>query len=195
MGSDVGSFEFFGPDAGRGGPPGSDELLRPLTRPGAVSALRTEPVHNGDAAWMARALERAREAWVLGEVPVGAVVVREGRLLAEGGNRTLRWSDPSAHAEVVALRRAGRRTGAARLPGTTLYVTLEPCTQCAGTLVLARVDRLVYGASDPKAGMAGSLGNLVQDPRLNHRMAVTSGVLAGPCARLLRDFFRERRRR
>lgn len=154
-----------------------------------------EPARPSDVTWMARALERAREAAVLGEVPVGAVVVREGRILAEGGNRTLRHADPSAHAEVVALRMAGARSGAARLPGTTLYVTLEPCAQCAGTLVLARVDRLVYGAADPKAGMVGSLGNLVQDPRLNHRMAVTAGVLARPCGRLLRDFFRARRGR
>jgi tRNA(adenine34) deaminase len=142
---------------------------------------------------MARALERAREAALAGEVPVGAVVVRDGRILAEGRNRTLEWSDPTAHAEVVALREAGRRAGAARLVDATLYVTLEPCAQCAGALVLARVERVVYGAPDPKAGMAGSLGNLLQDPRLNHRARVTPGVLAGPAADLLRTFFRERR--
>ena len=183
------------PDAGRGRESAPGEILLPLSRAGWVGTVRVEPARPSDVTWMARALERAREAAVLGEVPVGAVVVREGRILAEGGNRTLRHADPSAHAEVVALRMAGARSGAARLPGTTLYVTLEPCAQCAGTLVLARVDRLVYGAADPKAGMVGSLGNLVQDPRLNHRMAVTAGVLARPCGRLLRDFFRARRGR
>jgi tRNA(adenine34) deaminase len=143
---------------------------------------------------MGRAMERAREAWVLGEVPVGAVIVLNGQLVAEGGNRTLGWNDPTAHAEVVALRAAARQAGAARLPDVTLYVTLEPCAQCAGAAVLSRVARLVYGASDPKTGMAGSLGNLVQDPRLNHRMPVTPGVLAHEAGELLRAFFRERRR-
>lgn len=124
---------------------------------------------------------------------MGAVVVRDSGVIAEGMNRTLAWSDPTGHAEVVTLRAAGARVGAARLPGATLYVTLEPCALCAGALIQARVDRLVYGASDPKAGMAGSLGNLVQDPRLNHRIEVTSGVLAGACGHLLRDFFRQHR--
>jgi len=142
---------------------------------------------------MARALERAREAAQAGEVPVGAVAVQGEKIVAEGRNRTLEWNDPTAHAEVVAVRGAAGRLGRPRLPGTTLYVTLEPCAQCAGSLVLARVDRVVYGASDPKAGMAGSLGNLLQDPRLNHRMQVTPGVLADSAASLLRDFFRERR--
>ncbi len=144
---------------------------------------------------MARALERAREARERGEVPVGAVVVREGKVLAEAHNRTVEWSDPTAHAEVVALRKAGRRLGDWRLGGATLYVTLEPCAQCAGAAVLARIDRLVYAASDPKSGMAGSLGNLLQDPRLNHFVELTSGVLAEPSSRLLREFFRERRGR
>lgn len=143
--------------------------------------------------WMGRALERAREAWERGEVPVGATLVTEGRLLAEGFNRTISWNDPTAHAEVVALREGARRSGVPRLPGTTLYVTLEPCAQCAGALVLARVARLVFATPDPKAGMVGSLGNLVQDPRLNHRIEVTSGVLAEEAGRLLREFFRERR--
>lgn len=143
--------------------------------------------------WMARALEQARAAGRMGEVPVGAVVVFEGRLVGEGGNRTLAWTDPTAHAEVVALRAAAGRLGTARLPGATLYVTLEPCVQCAGSVVLARLARLVYGAADPKAGMVGSLGNLVQDPRLNHRLPVTPGVLAAPAGELLRAFFRERR--
>lgn len=142
---------------------------------------------------MARALEQARLAELRDEVPVGAVLVLDGALIAEGHNRTRSWNDPTAHAEVVVLRDAAGRVGAARLPGATLYVTLEPCAQCAGALVLARVNRVVYGAFDPKAGMVGSLGNLVQDPRLNHRAEVTPGVLAEPASRLLRTFFRTRR--
>ncbi len=142
---------------------------------------------------MARALERAREALGEGEVPVGAVLVKDGVVLAEGFNVRVLESDPTAHAEVVAIRRGARRLGDWRLEDTILYTTLEPCAQCAGALVLARVPRLVYGASDPKGGMAGSLGNLVQDPRLNHRVRVTRGVLEEASAALLRGFFRERR--
>jgi tRNA(adenine34) deaminase len=142
---------------------------------------------------MARALERARQARARGEVPVGAVLVREERILAESWNRTVEWSDPTAHAELVALRAGARAVGDWRLTDATLYVTLEPCAQCAGAAVLARVRRVVFGAADPKAGMAGSLGNLVQDPRLNHRAEVTGGVLADESASLLRGFFRGRR--
>ncbi len=143
--------------------------------------------------WMARALELARAAWALGEVPVGAVLVKEGRLVAEAHNRTVCDSDPTAHAEVVALRAAAAFQGDFRLEGHTLFVTLEPCTMCCGAIVLGRVPRVVFGASDPKAGMVGSLGNLLQDLRLNHRCAVTPGVLAEVSGGLLRDFFRERR--
>ncbi len=143
--------------------------------------------------WMARALEQARLAALDGEVPVGAVLVEGGCLLAEGSNRTVTRPDPTAHAEVEALRAGAERKGDWRMGGCTLYVTLEPCAQCAGSLVLARVDRVVFGAPDPKAGMAGSLGNLLQDPRLNHRVELTAGVLADEGARLLRDFFRARR--
>lgn len=142
---------------------------------------------------MARALELARAAWAQGEVPVGAVLVRGGRLVAGAHNRTVSHADPTGHAEVGALRSAAAAQGDFRLEGTTLYVTLEPCAMCAGAIVLARVPRVVYGASDPKAGMAGSLGNLLQDPRLNHRCAVTAGVLGEASAALLRAFFRERR--
>lgn len=142
---------------------------------------------------MARALEQARLSKVRDEVPVGAVVVRKGRLIVEAHNRTRLDCDPTAHAEVVAIRRAAQRLGDWRLMDCTLYVTLEPCAQCAGAVVLARVGRLVYGAADPKAGMAGSLANLVQDGRLNHRAEVTSGVLAGPAALLLQTFFQARR--
>ncbi len=143
---------------------------------------------------MARALEMARLAAFRGEVPVGALIVRDGRILAEAHNRTILDSDPTAHAEVVAIRMACGDQRDWRLSGATLYVTLEPCAQCAGSLVLARVDRLVYGASDPKAGMVGSLGNLLQDARLNHRAELTTGVLAEASSELLRGFFRDRRR-
>lgn len=142
---------------------------------------------------MARALEQARLAAVRGEVPVGAVLVLGDRMVAEGHNRTVTDHDPTAHAEVVVLRQAARCQGDFRLEHTTLYVTLEPCAMCAGALVLARVPRVVYGAPDPKAGMAGSLGNLLQDPRLNHRCALTVGVLATASGELLRGFFRARR--
>ncbi len=142
---------------------------------------------------MARALELARAGALRGEVPVGAVIVRDGRVLAESHNRTVERRDPTAHAELVAIRAAARRMGDWRLTGCTLYVTLEPCAQCAGAIVLARIPRLVFGARDPKAGMAGSLGNLVQDPRLNHRVDLAGGVLADESSRLLRRFFRARR--
>jgi tRNA(adenine34) deaminase len=124
---------------------------------------------------------------------VGAVLVRDNLILAEGFNRTVECSDPTAHAEVMAIREGAQRLGDWRLTGATLYVTLEPCAQCAGAVVLGRLGRVVYGASDPKAGMAGTLGNLLQDPRLNHRARVTAGVLAESSAQLLREFFRERR--
>jgi tRNA(adenine34) deaminase len=142
---------------------------------------------------MARALEQARLAAVRGEVPVGAVLVRDGVLLAEGHNLTITTSDPTAHAEVVAIRKAAARQGDWRLEETTLYCTVEPCTLCCGAMVLARVPRVVYGATDPKAGMAGTLGNLLQDPRLNHRAEVTSGVLAQASSILLQGFFKARR--
>lgn len=142
---------------------------------------------------MARALEQARVAAALGEVPVGAVLVHGARILAEGHNLTRTTGDPTAHAEVVTLRRGAGRLGDWRLLGTTLYVTLEPCAMCAGAIVLARVPRVVYAAADPKAGMAGTLGDLLQDPRLNHRASVTSGILSESSARLLQDFFKERR--
>jgi tRNA(adenine34) deaminase len=142
---------------------------------------------------MARAMEQAQVAALQGEVPVGAVLVQGERLVAEGYNGTITGPDPTAHAEVQVLRKGAERLGDWRLGGCTLYVTLEPCAQCAGALVLARVDRVVYGATDPKAGMAGSLGNLLQDPRLNHRTALTAGVLEGGCGALLKTFFRARR--
>lgn len=142
---------------------------------------------------MGRALEEARAAAAADEVPVGAVLVADGRLLAAAHNRTRTLNDPTAHAEMEVMRRAGELLGGWRLLDTTLYVTLEPCAMCAGALVLARIPRLVYAAVDPKAGMCGSLGCLIQDPRLNHSVRLTPGVLAEQAGALLRDFFRARR--
>ncbi|HEX7048685.1 MAG TPA: tRNA adenosine(34) deaminase TadA [Longimicrobiales bacterium] len=151
------------------------------------------PAGAEDRLWMQRALEQARAAAAREEVPVGAVVVASGRLIAESGNRTRAADDPTGHAELVALRRAARRVGRWALLEATVYVTLEPCAMCAGAMVLARVRRLVYAAADPKAGMCGSLACIVQDPRLNHRVAVTRGVLTAEAGDLLRTFFRARR--
>jgi tRNA(adenine34) deaminase len=147
-----------------------------------------------DERWMRLALEEAARAEALGEVPVGAVVVRAGEVVARGHNLTHTLQDPSAHAEMIAIRRAAEATGHWRLLECTLYVTLEPCTMCSGAIVLARIPRLVFGAADPKAGMTGSLGNLVQDPRLNHRVELLGGVLERECGDVLRAFFRARRR-
>ncbi|HSG38972.1 MAG TPA: tRNA adenosine(34) deaminase TadA [Thermoanaerobaculia bacterium] len=145
--------------------------------------------------WMTEALAEARRAAEIGEVPIGAVVVRDGVILGRGHNRREIDGDPLAHAEILAIREAASRMGGWRLSGATMYVTLEPCPMCAGALVNSRVQRLVYGAADPKAGYCGSLGNLVQDPRLNHRLEVTAGVLEGESAALLRGFFASLRRR
>ena len=142
---------------------------------------------------MRDALASARRAPAHGDVPVGAVVVRDGVVIARGRNARERDGDPTAHAEIVAIRRAAKKLGSWRLEGCTLYVTLEPCAMCAGAMVLARLPRLVYGATDPKAGFAGSRGDLVRHPRLNHRVAVTKGILAAECGRILVEFFRERR--
>jgi len=142
---------------------------------------------------MRLALDQARACVAHGDVPVGAVVVRDGEVLAAAGNAREQLGDPTAHAETLALRAAASRAGSWRLDECTLVVTLEPCAMCAGATVLARVDRLVFGADDPKAGFAGSLGDLVRDPRLNHRVELTAGVLADECGSVLRDFFRARR--
>ena len=142
---------------------------------------------------MALALEQARTAEAQGEVPVGAVVVRDGREIARAHNRREQDADPLAHAELLALAAAAKVVGNCRLEGCTMYVTLEPCAMCAGALVNSRVERLVFGAYDPKAGFCGSLGDLVRDARLNHRLEVIGGVLAQESADLLRGFFRRRR--
>ena len=146
-----------------------------------------------DERWIEAALEHARGAALQGDVPVGAVVVFEGRSIGEASNRTIRDTDPTAHAEVLAIRKAARALGRWQLTGCTLYVTLEPCAMCAGAVVLARIDRLVFGAWDEKAGMVGSLGDLVRHPKLNHRAEVLGGVREQECGALLRAFFAERR--
>ena len=142
---------------------------------------------------MALALARAREAECHGDVPIGAVVARDGEPLAAAGNERELRRDPTAHAEILAIRAAAEALGGWRLPGTTLYVTLEPCAMCAGAIVLARIPTVVIGAPDPKAGAAGSVLDILAEPRLNHRPHVIGGVLAPECAALLLDFFAARR--
>ena len=142
---------------------------------------------------MEAALNEARLAAEGGEVPIGAVLVRAGAIIARGQNRVLRDIDPTAHAEIVALRAAATAVGNYRLNGCTLYVTLEPCAMCAGAMIHARLDRLVFAASDPKAGAAGSVLGVLNHPQLNHQMVAESGILADEAAELLRSFFRERR--
>jgi tRNA(adenine34) deaminase len=142
---------------------------------------------------MRLALEEARAAAAGGDVPVGAVIVRGDEILARQGNAREREQDPTAHAEILALRQASSAIGSWHLEGCAMVVTLEPCAMCAGAIVLARLDRLVFGASDPKAGFAGSLGDLVREGRLNHEVDVTVGVLAEECGEILRSFFAERR--
>jgi tRNA(adenine34) deaminase len=146
-----------------------------------------------DIRWMTRALELAQRAAAEGEVPVGAVVVRDGEVIGEGWNRPIAAHDPTAHAEIQALRAAAEHVGNYRLVDTTLYVTLEPCAMCAGAMVHARVRRVVYGAADPRAGAGGSVFNLLQAQQLNHQSEICCGVLADACAALLREFFRARR--
>ncbi len=146
-----------------------------------------------DGRLMELALDEARRCLSWGDVPVGAVVARDGEALSAAGNQRERVGDPTAHAEILALRAAAKRLGLWRLDGCTVYVTLEPCAMCAGAMVLARIDRLVFGATDPKAGFAGSLGDLVREPRLNHRLEVVGGVGAEEASALLREFFAARR--
>lgn len=146
-----------------------------------------------DEIWMQRAIAEAKAAQESGEVPVGAIVVKNGELIASGQNRNLRDNDPSAHAEIVALRAAGPAMGNHRLEGCEIYVVVEPCAMCAGAMVHARLKRLIYGAKDPKAGAVESAMQVLNHPKLNHRMEVTSGVLDEQCSQLLREFFQARR--
>jgi len=150
-------------------------------------------VSSTDIEFMRRALALARHAQTAGEVPIGAVVVQNGEIVGEGWNQPIRAHDPSAHAEIVALRAAAAHLRNYRLPGATLYVTLEPCAMCAGAIVQARVARVVFGAPDPKAGACGSVFSLLDSSQLNHRAETLSGVLGEECGELLRQFFRERR--
>ena len=143
---------------------------------------------------MAEALAEARRAADEGEVPIGSVVVFDGRIVGRGRNARERLNDPTAHAEILALQEAARSLGRWRLTGATIYATLEPCPMCAGALVNARIDRLVYAVPDPKAGAAGTLFQIPTDPRLNHRVEITTGVLAQECGDLLTEFFRSRRK-
>jgi tRNA(adenine34) deaminase len=146
-----------------------------------------------DRQFMQQALEQARLAALAGEVPVGAVIVRNGEVIARAFNQPITKHDPSAHAEMLALRQAALSEENYRLPGTTLYVTLEPCTMCAGAMLHARVDRIVYGATDPKTGAAGSVLDVFSSKQINHQTVVEGGVMAQECGQLLRNFFKERR--
>jgi tRNA(adenine34) deaminase len=147
-----------------------------------------------DERYMRMAIDAALVAEDNGDVPIGAVIVYENRVIARAYNQREQLKDPTAHAEIIALTQAAAFVQSWRLHGGTIYVTLEPCPMCAGALVLARLDRLVYGCADPKTGACGSLYDIVRDGRLNHRLEVTAGVLAEDCARLLQDFFKQRRR-
>ena len=147
-----------------------------------------------DARYMQLALGQAQHAWDLGEVPVGAVVVKDGVVIAVGYNQPIGRHDPTAHAEVMALRAAAEKLGNYRLPGCELYVTLEPCVMCSGAMLHARLARVVYGAGDPKTGACGSVLNLFEQPALNHQTAIVGGVLADECGAFLKRFFVERRR-
>ena len=146
-----------------------------------------------DLTCMELALAEARMAAEAGEVPVGALVINKGEIIGRAGNRNLRDHDPTAHAEILALRQAAQHLGNHRLTGCTLYATIEPCAMCAGAVIHARIARLVYGAKDPKAGAAGSILEVINHPRLNHKMEVVSGVLGDRCSEILQDFFRRRR--
>ncbi len=150
-------------------------------------------MQDDDDHWMAEALALARAAGARGEVPVGAVVVKEGAIVGRGGNAPIAGNDPTAHAEIAALRDAGRALHNYRLPGCDLYVTIEPCAMCAGAILQARIGRVVFGACDPKTGACGSVVDLFAEARLNHHATVTAGVRAGECGELLTRFFDERR--
>jgi tRNA(adenine34) deaminase len=165
-------------------------MARAVTLPPAAPPSGEEPPYR---TWMEAALHEARAAAAAGDVPVGCVVARDGAIIGRGRNRREASQDPTAHAELLALREAAAALGTWRLTGCTVVVTLEPCAMCAGALVLARVDRLVYGSPDPKAGACGTLYDIPSDPRLNHRVAIVRGILEADCGKLLRQFFQARR--
>ncbi len=155
--------------------------------------MKTNHDKNQDERFMQLAIEQAKTAQENGDVPIGAVIVHQNRIIAKAYNQREQLNDPTAHAEIIALTQAAAALETWRLTGCTIYVTLEPCPMCAGALVLARIDKLVYGCDDPKTGACGSLYNIVQDSRLNHRLEVTGGVLADECTKQLQDFFHGRR--
>jgi len=155
-----------------------------------VSEIANE---DSDKTWMQQALKLAQLAASKGEVPVGAIVVLDGEVIGEGYNQPISSSDPTAHAEIMALRAAAQKVSNYRLPGATLYVTIEPCTMCVGAMIHARVERLVYGATEPKAGMVESQLNLVEQPCYNHQIETCGGVLADTCSQLISEFFQQRR--
>lgn len=148
-----------------------------------------------DRQFMKAAIDQANIALENGDVPIGAVIVHQDKIIAKGYNQRHKLNDPTAHAEIIAITAAAEYIGNWRLHGCTIYVTLEPCPMCAGALVLARIERLVFGCDDPKAGACGSLYNIVQDKRLNHRVEITKGILAEDCSKILQDFFRVKRER
>lgn len=158
-----------------------------------MSDVNAEPFDEQDQHWMAEALLMARRAGLEDEVPIGAVVIREGEIIGRGWNRNIGLHDPSAHAEIMALRDAGKTLGNHRLANCSLYVTLEPCPMCVGAMIHARLDRLIYGATDPKTGAAGGKLDLLGNPAHNHVVRVSGGCLAEDCSALLKDFFRLRR--
>ncbi|MHB8388512.1 MAG: tRNA adenosine(34) deaminase TadA [Acidobacteriaceae bacterium] len=156
--------------------------------------MPVQTLSSSDELWMREALKQAEDAQASGEVPIGALILEPGgTIVARGQNRVIREHDPTAHAEIVALRAAGKALGNYRLEGCTLYVTLEPCAMCAGAMIHARIGRLVFGAFDPKAGAVGSVLTVLNHPQLNHRIELTGGVLAEECGDLLRRFFQARR--
>lgn len=160
----------------------------------APPADTVAPVTSEDLRFMGLAMEQARQAWALGEVPVGAVLVKDGQVIAVGCNQPIGRHDPTAHAEIVALRAAAALLGNYRLPGCVLYVTLEPCLMCCGAMLHARLDRVVFGANDPKTGVGGSVLNLFSHQQLNHQTAILGGVMADDCGAMLKRFFAARRK-
>jgi tRNA(adenine34) deaminase len=160
---------------------------------GGLAACYSRRAMDSELEFMQLALEEGRGAALAGEVPVGAVLVRDGEVIARSGNRTIRDCDPTAHAEIVVLREGARKLGNYRLAGTSLYVTIEPCSMCAGAIIQARVPLVVYGCDDPKGGGVRSCFEILTHPRLNHQVEVTSGVLSNECAALIQAFFAERR--
>jgi tRNA(adenine34) deaminase len=161
----------------------------------ATTTSQAETTFDRQAFWMHLALEQAEKSALSGEVPVGAVLVHQDRLLAAAGNSPIGSQDPTAHAEILAIREAARSLGNYRMPGTTLYVTLEPCIMCMGAIIQARIDRLVFGAHDPKAGAVESCYHIGSDALLNHTIAIESGILAEACGTILKYFFQEKRRK